>query len=81
MKTVRGFDLRSILLVTLLLAALACANRASAQSYLVDLESRTATALGRWGVSAINDAAQVVGGSGGICLHHRAGWRRNEKLG
>jgi hypothetical protein len=40
MKTSPRFNLRGFLLATMFLAALACATRASAQAYLIDLNSR-----------------------------------------
>lgn len=69
MKTIPGFNLRSILLAAFF-AGLGFGNHASAQNvyhaYLIGLNSRTATDLGivdgNFGrASAINDAGQVVG--------------------
>jgi probable HAF family extracellular repeat protein len=69
MKTTFAFNLRGFLFTAAFLAALGCASHASAQAYLIDLNSRTATDLGTLGgknffpLAAINDAGQVVGSS------------------
>jgi probable HAF family extracellular repeat protein len=63
------FKTRSFILTAILITSLGLANPASAQetrSFLVDLNSKTATAIGTLGdtyneVHAVNDAGQVVG--------------------
>ncbi|SFH44412.1 PEP-CTERM protein-sorting domain-containing protein [Nitrosospira sp. Nsp14] len=75
MKITPGFKIRAFILAAAFSACLGFGTNASAQvglSYLVDLNSKTATELGMGGdnsVSGINDAGQVVGDSrtaGGI---------------
>src|SRR5688572_2476566 len=64
------FKIRSLILAAVLLIGFGHVTHASAQqhSFLVDLNSRTATKLGTLGggstvATAINDAGQVVGSS------------------
>ena len=65
MKTLTGANLRSFLLAAAFLAGVGCATHASARSYLIDLNSRTATDLGPLGRTSyahgVNDAGEVVG--------------------
>src|SRR6187551_1555677 len=70
MKIIPGFKVRGFILAAAFSAGLGFATSASAQyhSYLVDLNSKTATDIGTLGgdlteVSGINDAGQVAGAS------------------
>ena len=92
MKIIPGFKVRGFILAAAFSAGVGFATSASAQyhSYLVDLNSKTATDIGTLGgdltpeVSGINDAGQVAGASvtaGGAspCVHHRPRWDGHER--
>src|SRR4051812_8137061 len=72
MEIIRGFKVRGFILAAAFSAGLGFATGASAQqqlhSYLIDLDSKTATDIGTLGgtytrASDINDAGQIVGDS------------------
>jgi probable HAF family extracellular repeat protein len=70
MKTIRGFKARGFILAAAFSAGLGFGTSASAQvrSYLIDLNSKTATVIGTLGgtftsAQGINGAGQVTGGS------------------
>lgn len=61
MKINSGLDTRRIFLTAAFLASLGCGAHVSAQTYLVDLNARTAKIVPFPPVIAINDAGQVAG--------------------
>jgi len=67
-KTILGFKVGGFILAAAFFADLGFSTNAPAQqlyTYLVDLNSRTATDIGSWGggsyARGVNDAGQVVG--------------------